>query len=121
MCSGRFDSIGNQLTVDSYIIPPSGGRDGGGGTAGCGDLRLPPPEHGHTVYYNQDHYGPVSGGGAENGSKDVQAVVVTGRGGCGGDADGGLGGGTYGGGGEGGWDRDRDILSRWEDNVTKLT
>ena len=30
--------------------PPTGGRDGGGGTAGGGDLRLPPPEHGRTVF-----------------------------------------------------------------------
>ena len=75
-------------------IPPARGNDGGGGTAGVGDLRLPPPKNGHTVYFDQAHYGPVSGGGAETGAKGVLAVVVTGRGGCGGGADGGLGGET---------------------------
>ena len=34
----------------SVGIPPTGGRDGGGGTARGGDLRLPPSEHGRTVY-----------------------------------------------------------------------
>ena len=60
-------------------IPPTGGCDGKGITAGGGDLRLPPPEHGCKVYCNQAHYGPVSGGGVETGAKGVQAVVVTGR------------------------------------------
>ena len=30
-------------------IPLSGRSDGGGRTEGGGDLRLPPPEHSHTV------------------------------------------------------------------------
>ena len=52
---------------------------------------------------DQAHFGPVSSRGAETGSKDAQAVVGTGRGGCGRDADGGLGGGTDR--GEGGYGR----------------
>ena len=48
----------------SVDITPSGGRDGGSGTAGCGYLRLLRPEHGHTVHCDQAHYGPVSGGRA---------------------------------------------------------
>ena len=81
-------------------ILPAGGRDGGIRTAEGGDLRILPPEHGHTVHCNQSHYGPVSGGRAETGAKDIQAVVGTGQDGCGRDADGGSGGGM-GGGGEG--------------------
>ena len=50
------------------------------------------------VYCDQAHCGPVSGSGSDTRSKGVQSVVVTGRGGCGKDADRGLGGGT----GEGG-------------------
>ena len=30
----------------------AGGRDGRGKTTGSEDLRLPPPEHSHTVYCN---------------------------------------------------------------------
>ena len=37
-------------------ISPSVGRNGGGGTAGGGDLRLPPLENGRTLYCDQDHY-----------------------------------------------------------------
>ena len=59
-------------------INPAGGRDGGSGTTGGGYLRLPPPDHGRTVHCDQAHYGPVSGGGAETGAKDIQVVVVTG-------------------------------------------
>ena len=68
-------------------IPPSGGCNGGGGAAGVVDLHLPPPEHSFTVYCDQAHYGPVSGGGAETGATVVQAVVGKGRVGCGGDSD----------------------------------
>ena len=50
-------------------------------------------------------------------SKGVQAVVGIGRGGCGGDADGGSRGGTDRGGGGDIRDRDRDRLSWWDDNV----
>ena len=53
-------------------IPPAGVRDDGGVNAGGGDLHLPPIEQGCTVYCHQDHYGPVSGGGEETGSKGVQ-------------------------------------------------
>ena len=68
-------------------------------TSGGGKLRLSVPEHSRTVYCDQDHYGPVSGVGAETGATDVQAVVGTGRIGFGGDTGGGLGGGTDKGGG----------------------
>ena len=56
-------------------LSPAGGRDGEGGIEGGGDLRLPSPEHSRTVYCDQAHYGPVSGGGAEAGAKGGQAVV----------------------------------------------
>ena len=56
-------------------IPPARIRDGKSGTAGDGDLHLPSPEHGHTVHYNQGHYGPVSGGETETRAKDIQAIV----------------------------------------------
>ena len=80
-------------------IPPAGGRDGGGGNAGGGYLRLPSPERIHTVYCDQTHYGPVSGGGGETRFKGDQVVVVEGRIICGGYVDVGLGVGTDGGGG----------------------
>ena len=48
-------------------------------------------------------------------------MVVTGRVGCGGDAGGGLGGGNDGGGGGDGRDVDRDIMSKWEDNLASVT
>ena len=51
------------------------------------------------IYCDQADYGPVPGGGVENGAKGVQAVVVTGKGGRGRDADKGSGGGTDGWGG----------------------
>ena len=98
-------------------IPPSGGRDGGGGTKGGGDLHLPPPEKILTFHCNQAHYGPVSGGEAETRATDIQAVVGTLQVGCGGDADSGSGGRTYGGGGGYGRGGDGDRLSRWEDTV----
>ena len=96
-------------------IPPAGISDGGGRTIEGGDLRLLPLEHGRTVYCNHEHYGPVSGGGEETGFKVVQAVVGTGRGGCGGYVDSGLGRGADGGRGGGGygWKVDGDRLSRW--------
>ena len=49
-------------------IPSDGGRDGRGGTVVSGNLRLPPPEHSHTVYCYQAHYEPVSGGGSDTGA-----------------------------------------------------
>ena len=47
--------------------------------------------------------------------------MVTGHGGHGRDADSVLGGGTDRGGGVLIWDRDRDRLSQWEDNVENIT
>ena len=88
-------------------IPPAGVRDDRGVTAGGGDLHLPTLEHGCTVYFYQDQYGPVSGGGEDTGSKDGQSVVGTGWGGCGGYLDDGLVCETDGGGGGDGWDVDR--------------
>ena len=82
------------------VIALAGGRDGEGGTAGGGDIRLHPPYHDRTVYCDQEHHGPVYRGGAEAGAEGVQVVMGTGRAGCGGDADSGLGGGTVGGGEE---------------------
>ena len=98
-------------------IPPAGVSDSGGVNAGGGDLHLPPLEQVCTVYFYQDHYGPFYGGGEETGSKGVQEVVGTGRGGYGGDADIRLGQGTDVGGGGDIWDVDRYRLSLWEDNV----
>ena len=60
------DSDREGLSVD---ILPAGGRSGGSETVGGGELHLLPQEHGHTVHYNQDHYGPVSGGVAETGPR----------------------------------------------------
>ena len=84
----------------------SGVSDDVGRTVGGGGLRLPTPEHGTTVYYDQAHYGPVSGGRAYTSSKSVQVVVGKGRGGRIGDMGSGLGSGTDGVGvgvGVGGW------------------
>ena len=60
-------------------IPPSGESDGGVGTARGGYLRLLMPQQSCTVYCNHDHYGLVSGGGAETLAKGDQLVVRTGR------------------------------------------
>ena len=92
---------GNSVRKGEHTgIPPAGGRDDRYGTAGGRYLRIPPPEHSCTVYCDQDHYGPVSNGGAEAGVKGNQTVVGAGRIGCGGYVYGGLGGGTDGGGEE---------------------
>ena len=80
-------------------LSPAGGSNVRGGITGGGYLILPPLEHSRKVYYNQDHYGTVSGGGGEAGVKGGQAVVGAGRTGFGGGADIGSGGGTDGGGG----------------------
>ena len=56
------------------------------------------------IYCNQDDYGPVPGGRVDTGAKGFQSVVVTGKGLCGRDADGGSGSRTYGGGGVYIWD-----------------
>ena len=102
-------------------ISPTGVRNGGGGASGGGYLRLLPPEHIHKVYCDQDHYGTVSGGGAETGTMGIHAVVGTGQGGCGGDADTSSGGGNGGGGGEDGQDDDGyGQLISWEYTVAKI-
>ena len=74
-------------------IPPTGGRDGGVGPAGGGDLHFLVPEHSLAVHFGQANYGPVSGGRAETGATGIQAVVVSIQGRCGGYAEGGSGGG----------------------------
>ena len=51
------------------VIPPNGVRNRRGGTAGGGYRCLPPSEHSCTVYCDRAHYVPVSGGGAEAGSR----------------------------------------------------
>ena len=101
-------------------ITPAGGSDGGSGTAGGRDLRLPAPEHGCTVHCDHTNCGPVSGRGAETRAKGIQLVVATGSGGCGRDTYGGLGGGTDVWGGGDGQDRNRDGLNWWEDNVENI-
>ena len=63
----------------SGSIPPSGGRVGGVIISGGRGLRLSLLEHVRTVYCDQAHYVPVTGGGLEAGSKGVQVVVGTGR------------------------------------------
>ena len=102
-------------------ILPTGGRNDGSGTAGDGDLHIPPSEHGRKVHCDQAHYGPVSGSRAETGAKDIQAVMGIGWGGRERDADGGSGGGTDGGRGGYGRDVERERLNWWEDNVEIIT
>ena len=63
----------------------------------------------------------MSGGGAEAGVKGDQAVVGSGRIGCGGDVDGASGGRTYGGGGGNGQDGYGDRLSWLEDIISHIT
>ena len=53
-------------------VSPSDGRYGGVVVTGGGYLCLLHPEYSRTVHYNQDHYGPVSGGGEVSGVTDVQ-------------------------------------------------
>ena len=83
-------------------IPPTGGSNGGGSNAGCGDLCLSPLEHICTVYCVQAPCVPVSGGRLDTGAKGFQVVVGTVYSEFGRDTDGGLGGGT-----DGGGERDR--------------
>ena len=52
------------LTGRRIGIPPSEDHNGGGGIAGIRYLCLLSPEHSITDYFDQDHYGPVPGGGA---------------------------------------------------------
>ena len=84
-------------------VSPAGGRDGGDRITGGGDLCLLPPKQSYTVYCDQAHYGPVSSYGAAAKVKGGQTVVVAGRIGLGGDADGRSGGRTVGGGGGDDW------------------
>ena len=89
----QTDREGNlKRTVRRMVISPNGGRDGRGVTAGGGDLSVPPPEHSHTVYCNQYHYGPVTGGREEARVEGGQAVVGSGWAGFGRDENSGLGG-----------------------------
>ena len=71
-------------------IQPTRGRDGECGIAGGGDIHLAPLEHSNIVYCDQAHYGPVSGSVLETRGRVLQAVVGSGRGEHGGDADGSL-------------------------------
>ena len=66
------------------VLSPAGGSDSIGSIEGGEDLHFPPPEQSPTVYCNQTHCEPVSSGSAEAGVKGVQAVVESGRTGCGG-------------------------------------
>ena len=75
------------------VLPPYGVCDDVGRVAGGGDLRLPPPEHSHTVYCNKAKYRPVFGGEMEARAEGDKEVVGTGRFGFGEDADSGSGGG----------------------------
>ena len=102
-------------------IPPSGGRNSGGGTAGGGDLRLPKKEHSCTVYCNQAHYGTVSGARMEARFKGEQWVVESGWIVCEGDVDDSSLGRTDGGEGGDGRYGDGNRLSRWKDNVAQVT
>ena len=116
---GEETSVREGRSVD---IPPAGGHDGEGRTAGGGDLRLPPPEHSHKVSCDQANYVPVSGGVVETRSTGLQAVVEEGQGGCVGYADGGSGGGTDGVGGGDVRDGNRYIrLIWWEYTVSNVT
>ena len=63
-------------------IPPTEGRNGGGGTAGGGYLCLPLLEHSHIVYCKQARYGPLYVCRAENRDTGLQEVVGSGQGGC---------------------------------------
>ena len=73
------------------------------------------------IYCNQANYGPVPSGGVETGAKGVQAMVGTGTGWCGRDADGGLGGGIYWDGRAYIWDVDGYRISLLEDKVANIT
>ena len=83
--------------MDGYPTGRGNGRgDGGVGISGGGDLCLTPPENSCTVHCDQDHSGPVFGGGEITVDKGVQDVVGSGGPELGGDADGVSGGGTVG-------------------------
>ena len=104
-------------------LPPSGGRDGGGGIVGGGYPCLPPSEKSCTIYYDQAYYGYVSSGKDKDIVKGDQEVAGAGWIGCGGNVNSGLGGGTDVEGGGDGRDRDGDGygLSWWEYNIVNVT
>ena len=77
----RGGNLGKGGTVCGHT--PTGGSNGGSGTAVCGDLCILPPEHSRKVYCENAHCGPVSGGREETRSTVIQTVVGTGRGRCG--------------------------------------
>ena len=60
------------------VLTPYGGRDGGGGVTGGGDLSLLDPEYCGEIYCDYDHYGSVSGVEAEARANSGNAVVETG-------------------------------------------
>ena len=60
-------------------VSPTGGCDGGIRITGGGDLRLPYPEHIHTVNCDHAHYGPEFGNGAADGVNCGQVVVEAGQ------------------------------------------
>ena len=91
-----YEEATSEIKGCRICLPPGRGRDGRGGIAGGVDLHLLPPEHSRTFYSYQANYVLVSGGVAEARVKVDQGVVVAGRIGCGGGADGRLGGGTDG-------------------------
>ena len=92
------------------VLYPTAVCDVRGGIEGGEDLRLTPPEK-DTVYCDQDHYGHVSGSGAEARAKGGQSVAGAGRTGFGGEVDIGSGGGTERGGE--GQDKNGDGLNQW--------
>ena len=98
-------------------VSSTGRNSGRGVITGGGYLHLPPPEHSHTVHFNQAHYGPVSGDEAAAGIKGGQSVVGSGRLGIGEDAGGSSGGYKDGGGGVYGWGGDGYRLHMWEDTL----
>ena len=71
-----------------------GGHDFRDGITGGIYLRLPLPEHIHTVYGDPAYYRPMFVSGAKDGVKGGQLVVKSVRIGCGGDMEGGWRGGT---------------------------
>ena len=111
----KLERMGRWMGVSHAV-----GQYGGGGITGGGDLRIPPPEHRHTVHCNQAHYGPVPGGRAEAEIRGNQSVVGAEIIGLGGDADGGSVGGTDGGGGGDGKYGDGDVFNWWEGTAANV-
>ena len=59
-------------------VSPTGRSYGGGVITGGGNLRLPPPEYSQKVIYDQDNYGPVSGGEEASRITVGQEVLISG-------------------------------------------